>query len=274
MYIKRSDLIFDLTNMLKDIPTHAPLLIHTDIAHIGIIDKFVGAEKLAQDYEDVFDEALIGHPYIIPAYNYDFCSNGIFDVVKDLGQLGALSKHFSKKYPELRTRTPVFNFIIKNDHCLFNLNPVPNCFGLGSIHDQLRKNNGYVVLIGNTRNTFAHHAEETFPIGYRYTKKFRGKIIFNGNEIPAEVEFRVRPRAGAVEYSELDLVDAKEEGIIKVGKCGLTTMMWYNASDYYNFLHQKFKQNELYLLSEKSRETINKLWSLHGKPLTVDNCEA
>jgi len=274
VYVTRTRIVADLLKLMNEIPTEAPLLFHTDISSMGIFDEFKHRAAMGQDYEDLIDEVSGGRPYLIPTFNYDFCKSGVFDLAKDLGQVGALSKFYSKKYPNLRTRTPVFNFVIKNNASVFSLAPVVECYGYGSTFDTLRKCGGYVIMLGNLSNTFTHHAEETFPIGYRYSKRFIGKIIWEDKVEDAELEFRVRPRAGAVVYSEMCIADAIDEGVMKRSNCGLTTVIWYKASEYFDFVQRKLKQNELYLLDEPSKKAVLNLWSHHGNPLSLQKCES
>ncbi len=274
MDVPKNRIVADFMNVMKDIPTGAPLLFHTDIASMGLIEEFKNRASMAQNYEDLMDEVSGGRPYLIPTFNYDYCQTGVFDLAKDFGKVGALSKYYSKKYPHLRTRTPVFNFVIKNNGSVFSLAPVVKCYGYGSTFDTLRKCGGYVIIIGNLSNTFAHHAEETLPVGYRYSKRFTGKVLWEGKAEDTELEFRVRPRGGAVIYSEMDITDAIGEGIMRKSNCGPTTMIWYKASEYFDFIQRKLKQDELYMLDESSKKAIQTLWSRHGKPLSLQKYES
>ena len=274
MLVSRTNLLKDFEVLFKTIPANVPVVFHTDLAKIGVIDKFKRPNEMVQDFETLFDEVATDRPYLIPTFNYDFGSSNIFNLKKDLGQIGSLSKYYSKNYPYYRTQTPMFNFVIKNNSSgLFSLDTTLKCFGDNSTFDTVRKAGGYIFMIGNTRNTYVHHVEEMFPIGYRYTKLFKGKVVLDCTEKFVTLEFRVRPMNGVIHYSEIDLTDGIKEGVVKENQLGLTKVIWFKASEYYNFVQDRLRKDELYLLTQESQQSVRKLSSKVGYPFLIQNCE-
>ena len=90
MIIEKKDLLLSLQKVVDQLEPNLPILIHSDISKVGIIDKIKSPNEMGQDYEDVFDEVFHSRPYLIPTFNYNFCKTGTYDLSKDFGQVGAL----------------------------------------------------------------------------------------------------------------------------------------------------------------------------------------
>jgi aminoglycoside 3-N-acetyltransferase len=274
MIITKQQLIKDFQLFTQTLPQLAPVLVHCDLTAIGIIDNLKKSEAMLSDYEAVLEEIFFDRPYLIPSFNYDFFKTRTFDIEHDLSQLGALPKYFSKKYPELRTKTPVFNFVIKNNHQQFRIEPAANCFGKGSTFDELMQKKGYVLLIGTINsNTFTHYVEEMVNVGYRYIKHFVGEVTSNGKTNKVSIDYRVRPIGDIIDYSFHELEDAINAKVAHKAKLGLTNMIWYRADEYFDFLKKKMIEDEFYLLSASSKDKTKILMNEVGYPFTIFNCE-
>ena len=273
MFSNFLELKSDFERILDRLPKESPVLLHTDIARIGILDGLQNYNNIIESYSNLFEDVFSDRTLLIPTFNYDFDKSKVFDLVEDLGQVGALSKYYSRKYPNFRTRTPIFNFVIKNNANLFTLEPQTNCFGRGSTFDTLKLNDGYVMMIGNNRNTFIHYVEEVFSVGYRYTKKFKGKVKYGNISKEVSLQFKVRPRNNVVIYNEQDLIEGQQEGVISKATFGNTEILWYKALDYFNFIVNKLQRDEFYLLDNDSRAKVQNLSKLKGYPFQFENME-
>lgn len=263
----------DFDNVLNKIPLASPILLHTDIAKIGLLKGIKNYDSIIESYSEFFENSLTNRTFLIPTFNYDFDKSRIFDLRTDLGQVGAFSKYYSKKFPNLRTRTPIFNFVIKNNFEKFKLDPRDNCFGEGSTFDTLKLKDGYVMMIGNNRNTFVHYIEEVFSVGYRYTKKFNGIVKYNNISQDVNLHFKVRPRNNVVIYNEQDLIEGQREGVISKSSFGNTEIMWYKANTYFDFIVNRLQKDEYYLLDDDSKAKIKELSTLFGYPFRFEKIE-
>ncbi len=91
---------------------------------------------------------------------------------------------------------------------------------------ELRKD-GYVVMLGNNRNTFVHYIDEVFSVAYRYTKKFNGIVKYENISQDVNLHFKLRPRNNVVIYNEQDLIEGKREGVIFKYSFENTKIIWY-----------------------------------------------
>ncbi len=253
-----------------------PVIVHSDLLKVGIIDRMKLREKICRDYEDLLLDVFAGRELLIPTFNYDFCRNGEYDLATSPGQVGAFSEYMTKRHSHLRTRTPVFNFCIFNNQ-RFNRDEVVNPFGEDSAFGKVRSLGGSVIFLGASfdSNTFLHFVEESVPIGYRYLKKFKGCISEDGKDSPWQIDYRVRPlESGAVDYDwERIQANLREEGILNEAPAGHGRVLWYNSGDLFDFWIDNMRAEPLYLLTDNSRRITRDLYKRHGEPLTLEKVE-
>lgn len=272
MIVKREELLRQLNQILAQVPANSPIMIHLDIATIGFIDSVSSKPLLMERYSSLFQEAFQGRQILFPTFNYGFFSKKEFNPQKDFSEIGIYPKYLSEKYPHLRTQTPVYNFVIFNNKN-FNFKPVANCFGHHSSFDELFHQNGYVLRIGVLVNTFVHYTEEMNNIGYRYIKEFSGKLIHNEQASDMSVQCRVRPRGDVVQYSNIEHDEAISAGIMTEHQLGNTKAYLYPANEFHNFVSDKIKSDELYLLSEQSKLKVKELATQKGYPFKFSSLE-
>lgn len=275
IFIAEKQLRSDLVAALKPTGT-GPILIHSDLLRIGIVDKMKPRAEICGDYERIINDALGTRPLLLPTFNYDFCSQGIYDLNRSKAQIGVLSTFMGEKHPALRTRTPVFNFCITNGEA-FGRQEIANPFGTDSTFAELHRQGGHVAFLGADfeSNTFLHYVEELVGISYRYLKIFDGVIIEDGISKPWQLHYRVRPlREGAAMYDwpkiETDLFRA---GILNKFKVGNGTLLCYHTDGLFSFWSEKLSRDPHYLLTETSRKVTDQLYAQFGHPLTFQALE-
>lgn len=253
----------------------SPLMVHTDVARLGVPDNVKNTESFLQEYHDIFRSMAESRTILVPTFNYDYCTSRLFDVDNDPSQVGRFTEYL--RQTELpRTETPIFNFVIFNNHD-FPLQASPNPFGAQSTFQHLLDSDGSVCFFGSQflYNTFIHFVEEALPVSYRYHKPFPGKVRTASREYQVDFVYRVRPLTeGAVEYDWVRLEDElRDQGILKRFQVGHGFLLIYRCSELYSFWLDQLKTDELYLLSEESRSKIGLLFDLHGHPLTFESVE-
>lgn len=264
------------TNLIKAFSKieSSSISLHTDM--IGL--KFAQPRTpIVQQFENLLGmltEATNGRTLLFPTFNYDFLKTGIYNVEKDACQVGAFNEYVRKTHPELRTLTPTFNYCILNNKD-FDFSAVNNPFGMGSIFDQMLKNNSIIAFLGASfaANTFIHYVEEMANIGYRYKKVFTGKILNENKEKIVEFIYRVRP---LTENSVIYNWDKIEKDLVKrnlLQKAANINLMYFCIKDVFEFLMNKLYDDELYLLTPESQAKTKMLYSKYGKPLTYEVME-
>jgi aminoglycoside 3-N-acetyltransferase len=274
IFITREQLLYGLSGFFGSI-ADVPVQIHSDIFKIGIVEKLKPRAEICEDYLKPLIKQANGRTLLFPTFNYDFCRDGIYDRQKSPGQVGALSEYLSREYAGQRTRTPIFNFCIIGEG--FDMVEKNNPFGENSTFAEVNKRNGVVAFLGAgfETNTYLHYMEESLVIGYRYLKPFKGKIIDNSKETNIELKYRVRPLIdGSAEYDWPRLItELKEQSILKQIRVGNGLISYFESSQLFEFWWDRIKSDELFLLTDESRQTAQNLYAKHGQPLTYEKLE-
>ncbi len=229
-----------------------PLILHSDILRIGIIDSLKDRDAMCRDYQEVLEEVTASRTLLIPTFNYDYCRDGIYDVQNSPSQVGALTDYYRRTFSRERTHTPVFNFCIRNN-IGFTQTPIENCFGRSSAFGQLVEFDGFVAFLGAdfSCNTFLHHVEEMCDIIYRFHKVFEGFIVDVDQRIPAKLVYRVRPleppNAVVYDWDRLQ-TDLEREGILTSFQAGHGILRLFRARDLLDYWFGKILANPRYLL--------------------------
>jgi aminoglycoside 3-N-acetyltransferase len=252
------------------------IVFHTDLMQVGIIDQIKPREQLLSDYWSVIQEVAGGRCLLFPTFNYGFCRDGLYDVLNDPSEVGVLNEYVRQLNPNLRTRTPVFNYCILNNKD-FSLSAVDNPFSVGSTFGKMVEYNARIVFFGARLdgNTFIHHVEEVVNIGYRYIKPFPGKIVMpDGSRERITLQYRVRPLDGGVVYDWERLENELEcDGILQKQPLGNGHLMHFRADHLLDHWAEKLQKEELYLLTPASQQHMNRLFEEHGYPLSYASVE-
>lgn len=272
LILPKEKLFSELKSACSSIP-QGPVVIHSDLSVIGMTASPRERNQILMDYEEALNNALGKRTLLVPVFNYDFCKNGIYDRLNAPSQVGALSDYFRIHYVQERSYTPIFNFVIRNNDG-FSSEPSKHVFGKDSIFATLHKQKGSVLFLGAdfSTNTFIHYVEECQNVGYRYQKNFAGKIIDGNVTRSVEVQYRVRPLSHpeAVIYDWTRLIgELKQQKILHDHRVGYGTLLYYNAAELFEFWQSKMNEDEFYLLTTASRNTIRTLANTKGYPFQL-----
>ena len=252
-----------------------PILLHTDIFKLGLIDGESDETKLSEKWLNSLLTVSGNRPIIIPTFNYDFTNTGIYDVNKSLGQVGLLSKYCCIHHSDKRTLTPVFNCCVFNEK--IDKAPSYNAFGEASIFNYLLQRDGSLFFLGTDMrsNTFVHYLEEVINVSYRYLKMFRGVVINGSQRNKIDFMYRVSPKVkNAIVYDyEKVALDLNKKGLIKNFQIGLSKGLRIKVRDYFNYVKTRMENDEHYLLTDDSIKNVFKLYEKYGKPLIYEKME-
>ncbi len=269
-------MVEDLKKACQSFPD-VPVVLHSDLLKIGLTNKPTERLEICRDYEQALQEALKERALLIPTFNYDFCKTGVYDRLHSPSQVGALSDYFRLHYPQLRSFTPIFNFVILHKNESLSLKASHNVLGADSLFSTLHKQKGLVLFLGApfSSNTFIHYVEECNHIGYRYLKKFSGNVVDADKKISISIDYRVRPQIEPMlgyDFSKL-LQEAKEAKIVKECVVGHGTLLYFQAEMLFDFWSKKMEKDELYLLTADSKKQVQELSQVMGYPFILDMFE-
>ena len=184
----------------------SPFLIHSDIFCMSNfirkrINQRIKKHQFLRFHLDFLSETFGIRDIAFPAFNYEFPKSKVFHLKNTQSQSGALTNYVLKNDCFVRTKTPIFSFLVGlNQPSEFSSHP----FGSKSYFNYLYDNDGTIIFYGAKHNTatYLHFVESQFgPPRYRYDKCFKGSIINDESTIiPVEVEFHTRPLGLELEY--------------------------------------------------------------------------
>ena len=115
---------------------------------------------------------------ILPTFNFQFCTNNIYDYINTPSKMGRLSETLRIFNKMARTKHPVYSFSVYGKFCkdFLSCNNF-EAFSNDSPFAKLLKNRGKIViwnLDGQRSMTFYHFIERENKVDYRFDKIFEG----------------------------------------------------------------------------------------------------
>ena len=206
--------------------------VHSRVSAFG---KLLAFDKnfLMQSLTDSIKDAVGKDGMIImPTFSYSFDKNEAFDLNNTQSTVGALTEFFRKQDDVVRTSHPNHSVAIWGSNKYDLSNTGKGTFDENSIFGKLHKLNGKIIFFGAPFRscTFIHYIEQMHKVPYRYMKKFRGKVIINGNEHDEEISFYNKYSVFFSSFSGLEK-HLLEKGIIKNVKVGAGNIMVVECKD-------------------------------------------
>lgn len=132
---------------------------------------------------------------IVPAFTYSWGKNRkkkIFDINNTRPKTGMFPNFLFNQKGVLRTKDPMFSFLILGKDKKYLQKIGNSSFGKNSLFDKINLNETYLVSFGLNKfdPTFVHYVEEKFDtycnkIKYRYIKKFKGFFLNSRKKFPS-----------------------------------------------------------------------------------------
>lgn len=245
-----------LQDALEKYGNHAPVMMHTDLARVGIPEHDLDV------YLHCIVDGCDGRTLLLPTFNYDYYTNRKFDVDADPCQVGMLNEYARRTAGVIRTRQPVYSFACIGD-ILINTGFVENPLGQQSVFADLVMIDGLVVFwgAGFESCTFLHHIEEVLCIPYRRDKEFPGCVVRGSLTWNVKMHHKVRPKNVDIEIDwprlESELIDS---GHLDIHPLGRGRLRVFNAEIVGKFWASKVKTDPLYFLTAESREMSWYAW--------------
>lgn len=230
------------------------LFVHSDLKLFGKINPQITKEE----YIDAFIQALMdlvgeNGTLIVPTFSYSFCKGDIYDPENTPSDVGILTERFRKINSVVRTLDPIFSTTIWGNKKEYYKDIGTDCFGENSIFQKIYIDDFKIVFIGNTFDiTYMHFIEQDYKVPYRYIKKFKGKVVINGELKECTFSYNVRPLDSDIDYDLnkiSNFLDSK--CVLKKSDLGYSLVRLVTAVDAYNKITEEFKGNIRILLKEQ-----------------------
>ncbi len=233
------------------------LLLHIDATGArGIVTGMKDRFQIVSEYKSKILQLGVDRNLVVPTFNYDFCSRGIYDLGNDQTQLGPVNEALRLEFSPTRTRMPVFNFVNTKGKMEQEESSELDPFDKESIFGQLYKRNGLIVWFGAGLNytTMLHHVERIVGVPYRYDKKFYGKIIdFDLSAAEVCLKYHVWPRGIDLKYDWVKLeLDLNASGILQTDS-KIEFVRYSRAREIVDFWVANIAHDNLYCLTDESK---------------------
>jgi len=224
-------------------------------------------------------ESLVGGRDLwLPTFNYDYCISGLFDVDRDVSQVGPITEYYRQRHSLWRAPIPVFSVCGSSDRgqriegVAAEIDP----FGRGSVFGDLVARNGLIVWYGApfASTTFIHHVERQAggPV-YRYDKRFQGIVVQGDERFETTLLYHVRPLGLDLDYGWETLeTAARESGVLRQHALA-PNVMWASARDLLDTWVAGLARDPLHLLSAESRVVVASRLDELGRPFEIGDFE-
>lgn len=252
--------------------------VHTDISQIDLRilrDRKYGNKPQTRAINYLI-QRLNNEELWLPAYNYDFGKNKIFDPKLDGTSVGAINTEVLKMPNSIRTYTPIYSSVGFGKILRPKIQNIYNPFNEDSEMHSLLSHDADVIFFGAKLNsfTFIHYIEELNNIDYRYVKKIAGELYVDQKFYTASVELKVRPIGKYFSYDwekiENDLI--KDKIIRPLNEISNNTFA-VSMADSLSYITKKLKSDPYYLLDRRTKEWIIPMVAEIKRPFKIEDFE-
>lgn len=212
------------------------VMIHADAGPAAQLTEVPSADRL-----DSFIESIISYfsqgTVIVPTFSYSLTKKEVFDCENTPSDVGLFTERFRQFDGVKRSCHPIFSVAVhgQNQNVFVNTS-VSDCFGDGTLFDELYKHNAKFLCLGCSldRVTFVHYVEQRLGVSYRFFKTFHGKVVCNGQESTIETRYFVRD-IGMESSTDLNLLRDKtaSNGSLKQSVLGRFPLLCISATDFF-----------------------------------------
>ena len=228
---------------------------------------------------DAHCELLIGleKNILMPVFNYDFLTSGVFSLERSPSQVGVINEHFRTTIATWRTPVPVFSVSGNGELPPIYFQGIIDPFDEKSIFEYLYKTNSLILYYGANFSvtTLIHYVERiSKKLVYRYDKYFHGKIISDCSSELITLKYHVRPAGYELDYDwnrlEKDLIN---QNILRCFDKGVVKIRILNVKDLVDFWLERFNCNRLYFLTKESEAWVKPLLDKLGRSFLLSDFE-
>jgi aminoglycoside N3'-acetyltransferase len=250
------------------------IFFHTDILR-AIRIKIINEQQLLEDHCNILSG--FGKEIIMPVFNYDFPKTRVYNLQKDVCQVGAINEYYRREHANWQTHVPVFSCSGSGENPNFTFPGEIDPFGPDYIFAHIHKNPSLIMFYGAdlSSTTFLHYVETMSGLlTYRYIKYFEGKIIDEDVEKQITLKLHVRPMGKKLNYDwkrlEQDLIQAD---IMTCISDKFTRISYMKTDITFNFWMQKLQEDSLYFLDSETRNWVEPMLQDLGRGFILPDFE-
>ena len=190
---------------------------------------------------------------LINAFNWGFCKNQEFNPKSTLSQTGSLGNLAIKRNDFLRTRNPIYSFMVAGKYSkkLYNFKHL-DCFSTSSVFGFLIKQKAKYLFLNLDYKIsgfpIVHVAEQSAGVNYRYIKKFSGIIINKNKKDKCHIKLYVKKTHLNINTTIDKKMDTAIENIKAIKKTSYSKIFLtsIDCDKSYNLMYRdiKLKKNE------------------------------
>jgi aminoglycoside 3-N-acetyltransferase len=236
-----------------------------DILYVTAFLAMLGnSHGIAEDTIDALLNAVGPEGTVVmPAFNFDFCRKGAFDLATSPASTGILCEIFRQRHDAVRTAHPPFHSVAavgKHAATIAALRASSSFCKESVFHWLFQQRAKYVLLGCGYKESVVHFhwLEEQFEVPYRYWKQFRGEIRGGGKIEQGPYYMYVRHLDADVVLKDNAGVDRlcsdfETAGLVRQTSLGYGKVRCFDLTDFYDFFAPKIAQDRLLLIKESAR---------------------
>jgi aminoglycoside 3-N-acetyltransferase len=184
---------------------------------------------------------------VVPTYTYSIGRGDVFEVETTPSSIGEFPEVFRNRENAVRSRDPMMSAAAIGPDATTILRNISNqCYGAGSVFDNLTRRNAVICTLGLGIwwATFCHYIERMAGAPFRFDKRFRGIVRENGQEQEEEWIYFAAPRVPNCESNSIALEKrATERRLIGVAAVGRGEIHAISAPSYLAFGLDQLQEN-------------------------------
>ncbi|QSZ41232.1 hypothetical protein GJV85_03585 [Sulfurimonas aquatica] len=196
-----------------------------------------------------------GGNIIIPTFSHSYNTDELktYDYLNSPSVVGHATEYLRSMFPYKRTIDPMFSYLVfsknkKLHH--FNFINKYNSMGEGSLIEELLRNNGSLMSIGNVlkRMTEAHYLERKIEVYYRHDVNIQGIFLDEKQKFYEQIVTIYGRHSGLVSDFTVILEDLKLENKYFTYNIGNFKLDSIRFNDLFTLMQKKYKEDKEYFV--------------------------
>lgn len=223
------------------------VFIHSNLALLG--RTFAGNSA-----ETMFDalRTFTNTTFVLPAFDYSFGRNEVFDVQRLPTQMGALTKKAFGQSGVLRSVDPMFSCLVFGQNASKLISNLPaRSFGPDSLFDRVLRSKGSFLSINlDLGSTLCHELEHRFRVPFRFEKTFSGTFVDEPKKKRDWISYvRDLDLVGAQNFALISK-SLESSGLVKEARLGRGTLRAVEFSKYSDHISSMLKEDPWVMISK------------------------
>lgn len=184
---------------------------------------------------------------LVPTYTFSFAYGQVYEVESTPSWIGEFPEVLRSRPNAVRSRDPEMSWAAIGPSAQVILRNISNqCYGAGSVFDNLVKANGLICTLGLGMwwASFCHYIEKMANVPFRFDKRFRGVVREHGRGREEEWIRFFAPRVPNCEQNAIALEkEATKRSLIRAAPIGRGEIHGVRAREYLAFGLAQLREN-------------------------------